>query len=98
MTYIVSIGLGIPSQSISQEHVKTLIPKIFPLSQTELEKLLPVFDHAEIHERQLVVPEDWFMKNHTFEDRNDVYQNKALSYSLDAIDQCLSNENFLIKD
>src|SRR5690625_3612928 len=98
MAYISSVGQGIPKYHMTQEQVKTLVQEIFPLPKTEMEKLLPVFDHAEIYERQLVVDENWFKETHTFEEKNHLYQKHALSYSLQAIDHCLTNEIFLEKE
>lgn len=98
MAYISSIGTGIPKYSISQKQVKRLFQEIFPLPTEEVNQLLPVFDHAEIYERQLVVNENWFRQNHTFEQRNKLYLQKALLYSLQAIDQCLTNKDFLTAD
>jgi len=98
MSYLCSVGLGIPKHTITQERVKTLVEEIFPLPKKEIERLLPVFDHAEIFERQLVVEEDWFKNDHTFEERNQLYQEHALTYSLQAIDHCLTNREFLEKD
>lgn len=98
MVYICSVGLGIPENPISQDRVKKLVQEIFPHSKREIKRLLPVFDHAKINERQLVVDEEWFKIEHTFKERNDLYSIKALEYSLSALDKCLKNANFLTKD
>ncbi|SHF55529.1 type III polyketide synthase [Ornithinibacillus halophilus] len=94
--YICSVGLGIPNHSIKQSNVKNIVKEIFQsYSERELERLLTVFDHAEIEERQFVVNEDWFLKQHRFEEKNEEYVNSAQQYSLLAIDQCLNNSDFL---
>lgn len=98
MAYISSIGLGIPKHMITQDRVKSLVQHIFPFPEEEMNKFLPVFDNANIDERQLVVTDEWFQKEHTFEDRNKLYQTSALSHSLEAIDDCLTNKDFLDKD
>lgn len=95
MSYICSAGLGIPDHSISQEKVKKLVKNIFPYSERELRRLMPVFDHAQIKERQLAVDENWFTVEHTFKEKNDLYQHCAKQYSLTAIDHCLTNKLFL---
>lgn len=95
MTYICSTGLGIPQHAISQQQVKKLIENIFPYSKKEIERLLPVFDRAEINERQLVVDDDWFKTNHTFEEKNNLYHDFSIQYALEAIDNCLTNKQLL---
>ncbi|HLR66282.1 type III polyketide synthase [Virgibacillus alimentarius] len=98
MSYISSIGLGIPQHVISQDKVKNLVKNIFPYPEKEINRLLPVFDRAEINERQLVVEENWFKQLHTFEEKNNLYQKYAKEYSLHAIDHCLANKEFLTED
>lgn len=98
MAYISSIGLGIPKYLLTQNRVKSFVQETFTLPQEEIKKLLPVFDNSQIKERQFVVDEDWFLKNRSFEERNNLYQKYALSYSLEAIDQCLTNKDFLERE
>lgn len=97
MSVISSIGLGIPSNEITQSEVKELVGAIFPLSKRALTKLLPVFDHALIEKRQLVVEKDWFLTEHSFQERNAIYEEYAKKLSLQAIDHCLSDDEFLTK-
>lgn len=95
MTHICSVGLGVPSYEIKQSEVKELVQKLFPYSQRKMERLIPVFDNANIQKRQLVVGKDWFTKSHTFEEKNNLYMKYAREQSLKAIDQCLDNHDHL---
>ncbi|MBP1949609.1 type III polyketide synthase [Virgibacillus litoralis] len=94
MSFICSVGLGIPSNELSQPSVKNLVREIFTYS----ERLLPVFDHAMIDKRQFVVGEDWFKEKHSFQEKNDLYHRHAINYSLQAMDACLANKEFLKQD
>ena len=98
MAYIASVGLGIPNHELPQNEVKQLIKHIFPYDEKRLERLLPVYDHARIDKRQLVVSKDWFKETHTFKEKNDLYQKFAIEYSIKAIDSCLSNNIHLTED
>lgn len=98
MTYICSVGQGIPEHTISQQRVKSLIQEIFPFSERKISKLMPIFDNANIYKRQLVVEEHWLKRTHTFEEKNNLYQTNALKYSLKAIDDCLRNDDLLTKE
>lgn len=98
MTYICSVGLGIPNHEITQNNVKKLVQEIFPYSEREIMRLLPVFDHAAIHKRQLVVDAKWFKEEHTFEEKNHLYKKFSQLHALEAIDDCLTNKTFLKED
>lgn len=98
MSFICSVGLGIPSNELSQHAVKKLVRGIFTYSEKQLSRLLPVFDHAMINKRQFVVGEDWFKEKHSFQEKNDLYHKNAISYSLQAMDACLTNKEFLEQD
>lgn len=97
MATIAAIGRGIPEHTLKQSSVKQLIPKLFDFPQAEIDKLLPVFDHAAVSERQIVVPPAWFMGEYSFAEANEQYLKKALQYSLQATDECLMNTSYLSK-
>ncbi|HEX6593499.1 MAG TPA: 3-oxoacyl-[acyl-carrier-protein] synthase III C-terminal domain-containing protein [Bacillota bacterium] len=98
MAYISSVGLGIPKHDIQQNDVKNLVKNVFTYSQRKIDRLLPVFDRAAIANRQLVVELDWFLKEHSFEEKNALYVTYTRHYSLQAIEDCLTNETFLQKN
>ncbi|MRG88299.1 type III polyketide synthase [Salinibacillus xinjiangensis] len=95
MPVIASVGVGIPRYRIPQEEAKELIREIFPRDSEQLERLLPVFDHAFIKERQMVVPIDWFKEAHTLAERNQKYLEEAIPYTIEAVEDCLHNSKFL---
>lgn len=95
MTLIASVGLGIPEHTITQEMVKKLIKQIFPFTEEKIMKYLPVFDNAAVHERQFAVDMNWIEESHTFEEKNNLYHERAVKYSLDAADKALTNDLFL---
>ncbi len=98
MSNICSIGLGIPEFTIEQQNIKEIVQEIFSYSDKQINRLLPVFDNAAVNKRQFVVDQSWFLKEHTFKEKNDLYQTAAENYSLDAIDDCLKNSDFLQED
>lgn len=98
MVYICSVGKGIPENNLHQEEVKQLVQEVFAKESRKITRLLPIFDHAKIENRQFVVDKNWFKKEHTFEDQNRIYQEKAIHYSLEAIDHCLHHEHFLTRE
>ncbi|WP_077299735.1 type III polyketide synthase [Virgibacillus pantothenticus] len=95
MSYICSVGLGIPDYHLSQQYIKQMVQQIFTFSEREINRLLPVFDHAQIEQRQFAVSPDWFLEEHSFQERNDLYLKLAKEFALKAVDDCLLQDNFL---
>lgn len=96
LTYVASVGIGLPAYEMKQSEVKNLVYDIFQMEkQPPLQRMLPVFDHAAIDTRQFVVARDWYEEEHSFPERNDLYVKHAVNLSLKAIDLCLTNNFFL---
>ncbi|WP_100010828.1 type III polyketide synthase [Lentibacillus sediminis] len=98
MSFIISAGTGIPRHHMTQEEIKELVLEVFSGSEKKIKRLLPVFDHAEVNNRQFVVDKEWLRQPHSFQERNQLYQSFAKEHSLDAADECLSNSEFLHED
>ncbi|WP_233879077.1 type III polyketide synthase [Virgibacillus halodenitrificans] len=98
MTHICSTGIGVPEYEIGQGDIKKLVQEIFVSSDKRLSRLLSVFDNAQVEKRQFAVPATWFKEDHSFKERNDLYKELAIQYSLNAIDDCLTNQDFLEKE
>ncbi|MFC0523218.1 type III polyketide synthase [Pontibacillus salicampi] len=92
MSYITSIGYSVPEYELGQEDVKSFIKHVFPKTERDINRLLPVFENASVDTRQFVKPMEWFAKDHTFKERNDIYEEQSLFHSLIAIDTCLQNK------
>ncbi|WP_010530783.1 type III polyketide synthase [Lentibacillus jeotgali] len=93
---IASIGTGIPPNERTQPEVKSLVREIFKQHDSKLiQRLQPVFDHAQIDKRQFAVETKWFKEAHTFQEKNSLYHELAIKHSLEAVDSCLSNRKFL---
>lgn len=96
MPYVISIGVGNPKYRLTQKDAKELVKNLYPNNVKTVERLLPIFDHALIEERQFVIPIEWFEKgSHSLRDRNELYIKHAIEYSIEAIKDCVSNESFL---
>ncbi|MFC3038894.1 type III polyketide synthase [Virgibacillus xinjiangensis] len=98
MAYLSSVGTSIPEHNLSQEEVKQLITEIFPASERKINRLLSVFDHALIENRQFVVEPDWYKKEHSFKERNDLYQQLAKKHMVEAVMNCLTDQHAYTAD
>lgn len=95
MPYILSTGIHCADHSFAQSDIQKLVYNLFPLNEKEKKRLLPIFEHAEIDERQFAAPLDWFKDDHGLQERNELYHSQALQYSIRAVQSCLSNEAML---
>ena len=75
---------------INQSELKKFARKVFSSSFKDIDRLLESFDNARIDTRNLCVPLDYFFSNITFQERNALYIDLALKYSVEAIEMCLN--------
>ncbi|RBW70408.1 type III polyketide synthase [Bacillus taeanensis] len=97
MSVILSVDTHSPPYKLSQQEVLSFIKELFKDSYTNIERLLPVFHNGQIEERYFSMPLEWFSKNHSFQEKNDLYIEHALTYSIEAITKCLNSSTFLIE-
>ncbi|MYL19375.1 naringenin-chalcone synthase [Halobacillus litoralis] len=90
MPYIIATGTACAEYACPQEDVQQLVEQLFPIKPHEMKRLLPIFEHAQVEERQFAQPLAWYKKKHGLKERNDLYVNKALQYSLEAVRNCMS--------
>jgi alkylresorcinol/alkylpyrone synthase len=95
MPYILSSGIHCAEHSCTQSNIQRLVYDLFPLKEIEKKRLLPIFEHAEIEKRQFAVPLNWFKDKHGLQERNELYHDQALKYSIGAVRSCLSNQEML---
>ncbi|NSL52655.1 type III polyketide synthase [Calidifontibacillus erzurumensis] len=91
MAKIASIGLCTPPYRITQEKTIEIVRELFRDSFNEIERLLKVFENGQIKERYFTVPLDWFIKDHSFMEKNDLFIEKAVQFGKAAIRSCLED-------
>lgn len=97
MAYLLSIGRAIPTYQYSQDEIKQFARELFKDSFKDIDRLLTVFNNAEINKRQFVQPLEWYKSNYTFSEKNQLYIDKAVELGVEAINQCLTNKQLLLK-
>ncbi|SFJ99299.1 alkylresorcinol/alkylpyrone synthase [Halobacillus dabanensis] len=95
MPYILSTGIRCADHSFTQSDIQKLVYNLFPLKEKEKKRLLPIFENAEINERQFAAPLAWFKDEHGLQERNELYHTQALQYCTQAVQSCLTNEEML---
>ena len=88
---VLSVGTAVPGNKITQPYAKDFARRMFSEGgRRNVERLLPVFDHAGIEERYLCVPFEWADENHTFTQKNDLYVESATDLSEKAARRALA--------
>jgi alkylresorcinol/alkylpyrone synthase len=92
---VTSVGIGIPPYEITQNETREFARSLFGNTFRDIDRLLKIFENANIHKRHYCVPIDWFKEQHSFEEKNDLYIKYAVEYGIEAIQDCLKNQSFL---
>ncbi|WP_100406187.1 type III polyketide synthase [Bacillus solitudinis] len=95
MPSIISVGTYSPPYELTQEMTTEFARELFSESFQDIERLLSVFVNGEIEKRHFAVPLNWFRENHTLKERNDLYIERATTYGVEAIKDCLRSSLFL---
>lgn len=91
MPRILSVGTAVPPYEVQQEEAKDFARGLFGDVFSDIDRLLPVFDHASIQKRRLSRPREWFEKDHPFSERNEIYVETACRLGEEAVRRCLDS-------
>ncbi|MGE6629665.1 type III polyketide synthase [Bacillus sp. NPDC077027] len=97
MAYILSVGTSLPHHHVNQKKAADFARAQFKRSFKDIDRLLRAFDNGEIEGRQFVQPIEWYQEHHSFEEKNQIYNEKALFHAKEAITNCLQDKTFLKK-
>lgn len=95
MPAILSIGDAFPPFVLQQEEVMHFSRKLFSDSFQDIERLLHVFPHGQVHKRYFVKDLEWYQQDHTFVEKNNAFIESAIELGSKAITNCLQNHTFL---
>lgn len=98
LAYLLSVSNAIPPNEMSQETTVEFAKEMFQDSFKDIDRVLAVFKNGEIQKRQFAEELSWYKKTHTFEEKNQKYVDKAVQLSVEAIHNCLGNNNMLLSN
>jgi alkylresorcinol/alkylpyrone synthase len=98
MPTIISVAEVSPPFIVNQHQASEFAREIFSDSFKDIDRLLRAFQNGQIEKRHFAKDLDWFTKEHTFEEKNTAYIESAVTLGKEAIEKCLNNTNFLIKN
>jgi alkylresorcinol/alkylpyrone synthase len=70
---LLSLATAVPPQVVEQSEAKARAREAFGGRKALFDRLSSVFDNAGIARRHIVAPPDWYMGNHGWHDRNNLY-------------------------
>lgn len=98
MPSIISISTYQPPYVFDQDKTLALAKELFQDAFADIDRYLSIFHNGQIVERHFSVPLEWFKKEHTLQDRNDLYISLATQFAVEAIKECLQSSIFLPKE
>jgi alkylresorcinol/alkylpyrone synthase len=75
---LVAVASAVPPHVTRQDDARGLAAELFAGALGADPRLLQVFEHARIEQRNFCVPLDWFASAHGFAEKNDLYLEHAL--------------------
>lgn len=79
MPRIAAVSTAVPEHVLEQSEIRAFAATVFPPNLYE--RLLPVFDNANIERRYFAVDAEWLQRDHSFTEVNDRYIEVALELS-----------------
>jgi len=98
MSTIISVATAVPPFEIKQSSAVDFARGLFSESFRDIERLLKAFQNGQIEKRHFVKGLDWFKEDHSFEEKNNAYIEAAVEFGKKAIENCLTNRDFLTKN
>lgn len=86
---ILSLATAVPAFVLHQSDVIARAARVFNGRKSDIERLMPVFDHAGIATRYSCVPLDWYERDHGWAERNRLYIDNAIDLLERAARDCL---------
>ncbi len=75
------MATALPPYRVGQGEAREFARNLFGEAYRDIERLLPVFENVCIEDRYFCVPVEWFERDHSFPERNELYVESALDLS-----------------
>lgn len=90
MPTIASVATAVPPYCAPQSAARELSRRMFEQDIPEIDRYLTVFDNAEIDQRYLARPIEWYTQPHSFGEANDVFIDVAGKLAEESARKCLA--------
>lgn len=86
---LVALATAVPAFDMTQDEVARRGADLFATTHGGFDRLAPVYKNAEIETRHSCVPIDWYLRPHSFAERNDIFLENAVALLAEAAGKCL---------
>ena len=91
MPAILSVSTEVPAYKITQKETEAVVRELFKDSFQDIDRMLRIFNNGQIESRNFVVPMEWFEKDHSFEEKNNLYVEESVKLGKEAVKKCLQD-------
>jgi alkylresorcinol/alkylpyrone synthase len=98
MPHITAVATKVPPHRIRQSEARGFALRHFGAHRRDVERLLPLFDHAGIETRYSCVSPGWYATPHSFQEKNDLYIEWSTKLAADVARACLDDAGLLPSD
>ncbi|WLD91876.1 type III polyketide synthase [Alkalihalobacillus sp. AL-G] len=95
MPSILSVGTCNPENPLRQAETVEFAKELFEHDFSNIDRLLRVFQNGQIQTRYFANELKWYKEDHSLQERNDRFIEKAVEYGVKAINHCMNNERYL---
>jgi alkylresorcinol/alkylpyrone synthase len=86
---VLSVGEAIPPYTVYQSKAKQFVKQMFGQAYSDINRLLQVFENSEIQTRSFMKELEWYTREHSFAEKNNVYIDCSVQLGKEAIRNCL---------
>lgn len=98
MSKVISVGTATGEYDMLQKDVKKFVNQIFSDCNLNLDSMLNVFENSGIRQRHFSVPLEWFGREHSFSERNELFIKAAIEMASESINSSLEDCGIKIED
>ncbi len=95
MPRISAVAKALPPFKLTQDQIREFVRIQFSESALPIDRLIEVFENAEIDERYFSVPIDWYRTKRSFEEKNQTYIDSSRSLGQICATCCLQNSGVI---
>jgi alkylresorcinol/alkylpyrone synthase len=95
---ILAVATAVPPFVVTKDDAKGFARRFFAPRFGDIERLLELFDHAQIDKRHICNPVEWFASPKSFREKNDEYIRWSLELGSEAVAAALSHAGLLPGD
>ena len=86
---IAATAVALPPYTITRDHVKYYMGKVFDIPERRLEAMMAIIDNAQVHQRHSIFPIEYIVEPRSLEKTNQEYTEHAITLGREAAEKCL---------